>query len=252
MISSIRSNVAAALVLLAPLGAGLVAQPVAAQHRVAPAQPRITAMALNSDAGLAPGATLRLQVHGTPGARSTIVTLGHGVRVALREQAAGRYVGRYVVSRADRIDPTQRMTVRARWGERVVAQGFSFPPAFQALAMGSSERQARGRVAPRDGQLARDRRAPRIFDVRPEHGDSLVDTGRAIRLSARLSDDRSGVDPASVRLRIDGQDVTAGARVHGDELRYRDDLLRGRHTAELTVRDHAGNLARRVWTFDVV
>jgi hypothetical protein len=60
------------------------------------------------------------------------------------------------------------------------------------------------------------------------------------------------VDPRSVTLRVDGRDVTRNARIDGNEINYTDDLGRGRHTAELSVRDRAGNTARKVWSFEVI
>ena len=140
----LRKQVASALMLLAPLGAAFVAQPAAAQYapqyRVAQAeQGRITRLSLDSDAGLSPGATLRVQAHGTPDARFASVTLGSsGVRIALRERAPGEYVGTHVVRRGDRIDPRQAMTVRAGWGQGPVAVVFDYPASFQALAMGAA------------------------------------------------------------------------------------------------------------------
>jgi hypothetical protein len=140
---TVRKHVAAALMLLAPLGATLVAQPAAAQYapqyRVAQVAPgRIGNLSLNSDGGLSPGATLRLQAYGTPDARWATVNLGNGgVKVALRERAPGEYVGTHVIRRGERIDPRQSMTVRAGWGEGPVAVAFDFPPSFQSLAMGA-------------------------------------------------------------------------------------------------------------------
>ena len=339
MKTAIRKHAAAAL-LLVPLAAAMVAQPAHADHyRVAVAQPSITSMAVNSNAGLAPGAVLRLQLYATPGARWTSVALGDsGVRVPLREQTPGNYVGSYTVRRGDRIDPRQLMTARAGYGERIVTSQISYPPSFQALAMGGPaagpaiERfvmHARGPIEPgrelrfrlvgapggdawldipgvirgvdlqetrpgfyegsytvrrrdnldaftravatlRNGDQrsiarvqvrgggddygqgpARDVQAPRISDVTPDNGDRVSERGR-VHLSARLADEGSGVDPATVRLRIDGRDVTDEARITADEVRFRDDLDSGRHTAELQVRDRAGNVARKAWSFDVV
>lgn len=143
MQSTLRKNVAAAVLLLAPLGVALVAQPAAAQaapeYRVAQVAPgRINNLSVNSDAGLSPGATLRVQVYGTPDARWANATLGDsGVRVLLRERAPGEYVGTHVIRRGERIDPRQAMTVRAGWGEGPVAVAFDYPPSFQSLAMGA-------------------------------------------------------------------------------------------------------------------
>ncbi|HET8744492.1 MAG TPA: hypothetical protein VFM98_02730 [Ramlibacter sp.] len=140
---TLRKNAAAALLVLAPLGAAFVAQPAAAQYapqyRVAQVDPgRITNLSLDSDAGLAPGATLRVRVLATPDARFMNATLGNsGVRVALREREPGEYVGTHVIRRDERIDPRQAMTVRAGWGEGPVAVVFDYPPSFQALAMGA-------------------------------------------------------------------------------------------------------------------
>jgi len=95
----------------------------------------------------------------------------------------------------------------------------------------------------------RDERAPRIFDVTPDEGDRVSDRGWT-RISARFRDRGTGV--AAVSLRVDGRDVTGRARVDYDDIRYADNLQPGRHFAELVVRDHAGNTARRAWSFDVV
>jgi hypothetical protein len=46
--------------------------------------------------------------------------------------------------------------------------------------------------------------------------------------------------------------VTGDARISAEEVRFRDELADGRHTAELEVRDRAGNAARKAWSFDVV
>jgi hypothetical protein len=132
----LRTHVAA-LMLLAPMAA-MVASPATAQNAVVRAQPTITSMALNADHGLSPGSTLRFQLNAAPRARSATMTLGDsGIRVALRERSPGIYQGTHVVRRADRIDPTEFITARVTHGQRTVAQNFSYPAAFQALAMGA-------------------------------------------------------------------------------------------------------------------
>ena len=97
----------------------------------------------------------------------------------------------------------------------------------------------------------RDDRAPAIYDMTPSQGDRVSERGFT-RISARFNDERSGVDPRDVRLRIDGRDVTRRARIDHDDIRYADDLRPGRHFAELQVRDRAGNVARQAWSFQVV
>lgn len=241
---TIRTTVAAAL-LMAPAALTFLAESAVAQQRAA-SQPAIANVALNSDAALSPGATLRLQVSATPNARAATVTLGDsGITVPLRQQAAGTYTGSYVVRRSDRIDPTQRMTARLTFGERVYSRQFNYPPAFQALAAGARGEPARG-----ERQAARDQRSPDITDLTPANGERVGDR-RNTRVAARLSDEGSGVDPDSVRLRLNGRDVSDEARVTDDRVVFREDLDPGRYTAEVTVRDKVGNQTRKTWTFDV-
>ena len=98
-----------------------------------------------------------------------------------------------------------------------------------------------------------DRRGPEITDVTPYDGSRVFERGnRRTEISARIADTRSGIDYSSIRLRIDGRDVTRRARVDGNEVRLRDDLNPGRHVAELAVRDRAGNWSQRAWSFDVI
>lgn len=100
-------------------------------------------------------------------------------------------------------------------------------------------------------QRFHDQRPPQVFDLTPSSGDRVGDRGRT-EVSARFHDDRSGIDYRSVTLRVDGRNVTRQTRIDGNEVRYRSDLAPGRHTAEVTVRDRAGNLTRKSWTFAVV
>ena len=144
MKATLRKNAVAALMVIAPLGAVLVAQPAAAQYtaRVAQTQGQIRNMSLNSDGGLRPGATLRVEVHATPGARWANASLGDNVRVPLRERAPGEYVGTHVIRRSEHIDPTRLMTIRAGWGGGPVQLAFNYPASFQALAMGAAPMSA--------------------------------------------------------------------------------------------------------------
>jgi hypothetical protein len=244
MPSRLRSTVAAAL-LLAPAALTFLAEPAAAQQRAA-SQPAITNMVLNSDAGLSPGATLRVQVQATPNAKRATISLGEGVTVPLQQQGPGQYSGSYVVRRSDRIDPMQLMTARFTYGERVYSRQFNFPPAFQALSMG-----ARGEPRGEVRNARRDQESPDILDLMPANGERVGERGNT-RVGARLADAGSGIDPDSVRLRINGRDVSADARVTDDRVVLREDLDPGRYTAEVTVRDKVGNLTRKSWNFEVV
>lgn len=234
---SLRSAAAAAALLLAPLGAALVAQPVAAQHVYvnAPVDPstafieRVTVQVMSH--GRADDLHIRLV--GTPGARAFVRVPGLFDTMALEEVRPGVYEARRALRPHD--DPAaaaRAVGILENGTQRVTAQ---------AVFEGSRE-------AGRQWQR-RDDRAPDIADITPAQGERVSERGRT-RISARVSDDRSGVE--SVRLRIDGYDVSDRVRFDGDEIRYAENLRPGRHAAELQVRDRAGNVARRSWTFDVV
>lgn len=100
-------------------------------------------------------------------------------------------------------------------------------------------------------RVEHDQRAPSIFDLTPSQA-ARVDERGWTNVSARFNDDRSGVDPRSVVLRVDGRNVTSRARIDGNDVKYAENLRPGRHVAELVVRDRAGNVARRSWSFNVV
>ncbi|MBI3929381.1 MAG: hypothetical protein HY319_27795 [Armatimonadetes bacterium] len=70
---------------------------------------------------------------------------------------------------------------------------------------------------------------------------------------ARYSSAAAAIDPARVRLRVDGQDVTARADRRPDLVFYQppSPLTRGVYRVELQVGDAAGNLTRRHWEFSV-
>lgn len=192
---------ATAAMLLVPVAGAFVAQPAAAQERVIVAQPGIRSMALDSDQGLAPGATLRLQLYATPGARWSNVTLGDsGVRVALRERSPGNYVGSYVIRRGDRIDPTQAMTARAVYGDRTVVSSIAFPPGFQALAMGAPAAPAIERFVMNPHGRLEPGRELQFRLVGAPGGNAWLDIPGVIR-GVALQETRPGVYEGSYTIR---------------------------------------------------
>lgn len=232
MQTSVRTHLAAALLLL-PLGAALYATPAAAQHTavVAPAAasraPGIERFTVRPVGRLVAGRELRFRLVGAPGARASVDIPGVARDVALREMRPGVYEGSYTIRRRDDLSAFDRAVGTLRRGpDRVTAQ-----VALQERA---------------------DRSAPRITQVTPSTGARVAEGGRSTFIQARLSDDGSGVDTRSVRLVVDGLDVTADARITDDAVGYRERLGRGTHRAELVVRDRAGNESRSAWTFAVV
>ncbi|MBI5279419.1 MAG: hypothetical protein HY854_23505 [Burkholderiales bacterium] len=330
-------NQVAGLALLAPVGLAFVAQPAAAQQQVS--APRITGMSLNADNGLDPGSVLRIEVRGTPGGAASANFGKTDIRVGLRETESGVYRARYTVQRDDRIDPTSTINVRLTRGEVTTRHSFTYPPSFQALAMGAAAasppglqavvprierfttvpvarlepgRELRYRVHGAPGAVVtldipgvasdlpmreagpgvyegtytirqrddldafstaiatlrtgerwvmsrlerafvrdRDQRAPTISNLSPQQGDIVSPVGTTL-IAGELDDGAgSGVDPRSVRLVLNGRDVTPQVRVTPDRFEYRADLPPGHHTVDVTVRDFSGKVVSRTWRFDV-
>jgi hypothetical protein len=226
-----------ALALAIPAAAVLVSAPAAAQHAVVVTGPAIALPAptierfvLRTDGRVDPGEPLRFRLVGAAGGRAWVDIPGVVSGVPLTEIRPGVYEGAYVV----------------RWRDNAR----QFDDAVATLERGRGRATALVDVRGND-QAWRDHRGPLVTDYAPAHG-SRVDAQGRTRISARIQDDRSGAVMESVRLRVDGRDVTSFARIEGDEVRYREDLRPGRHTAEITVRDRAGNETRRAWYFDVV
>jgi hypothetical protein len=234
-----RYSIPAAALLLLPLGLAGVAGPAAAQPRpaVVAQASLIERFVMRPMGRLKAGDEVRFRVNGAASGRATVDIPGVASGILLQETRPGVYEGSYTIRRTDNLDAFAQSTATLqRDGLRQVAR---------------VETRGNGRNN-RDDRWDRDDRPPQISGITPAQHESVSERGR-VRIGARLDDEgRSGVDRDSVRLRVDGRDVTRGARITDDEVEYRaDDLRPGRHTAELTVRDRAGNEARRDWSFEV-
>lgn len=231
---AIRTSLAAAL-LLSPLAA-FVATPAAADYAYRVAAPSIAIpapviehFAVRPTGPVEPGRVIRFELHGTAGAHATLDIPGVARDLVMRETRQGVYEAGYVM--------------------RIGQQPQAFTRTVATLRNGPFAATAYARVEGR-GWRDGDQAAPRISDLTPIEGSRVHERGRT-EVSASFEDRRSGIDPSSVRIRIDGRDVTRHARIDRDGVRVAGDLDRGRHVAEVTVRDRAGNVASRTWSFDV-
>ena len=188
---------------------------------------QIERFSMRTEGRIEPGHELRFRLRGAPGADAWVDIPGVISGVDLAEVRPGLYEGAYTVRRRDDLA--------------------SFDRAVATLRNGSQRMTARV-VIDRDGP--RDDRAPQITELTPANGDRVSERGRT-QISARVTDEGSGIDAASVRMRIDGRDVSGDTRLVDNEVRYRADLEPGRYKAEVSVRDVAGNTTTKSWTFDV-
>jgi hypothetical protein len=98
---------------------------------------------------------------------------------------------------------------------------------------------------------AEDVEPPEITPVTPAPGGFVP--GPAPLVSAAFSDEGSGVDPTSVRLLVDGVDLTSEAEVSAEGITWVavEPLAEGLHLVAVDMADLAGNPAEASWAFTV-
>lgn len=94
----------------------------------------------------------------------------------------------------------------------------------------------------------RDQTTPTIISVEPSDNATVAQTRVAIK--ATYSDQRS-IDLKSVRLVLDGRDVSSQATVSDSSVSLILDLDPGQHVVLLKVRNTAGNEVSRAWQFTI-
>jgi hypothetical protein len=252
MKSTLRIQVAA-LALLAPLGAA-VAQQVQFGAPVIVAQAQaahIDRFVVRAEGQILTGSQLQFRVWGTPGGRVLLDVPSVMRNVVVPEVRPGVYEFNHVVRHTEYPDNFRLASVSLdRGGARHTAGAQIVDPreyAVERPVARPAERQAERVVERRP----RDTRPPQISDLTPSNGDRVRER-RTTEVSARLTDDESGIDRSTVVMRLNGRDVTKRVSFEGNEVSFRDDLDDGRYTAEVVARDKAGNFARRSWTFEVV
>ena len=258
MKSTLIAKAAAALMLLAPAGALFLALPAAAQGPAAvpfgaPAGSRIAIIERFELGGtVAAGNHVRFRLQGVPGGSATVEIPGVVGGQVMPEVSPGVY--ELATTVGAREDPRASLAAVATLrGAGTVASarlgGSASAPVYGSAEAAREEAFRRGHAPP--PHAFRDDRPPLITHLSPSNGQRVRDR-ELTRISAHFSDDGSGVDRGSVRLRVDGRDVTGRASVERDDVFYSDDLAPGRHVAEVIVRDRAGNVARQSWSFEVV
>lgn len=122
----------AALCILAPAAATLTALPASAIAQ--PAAPEVRSLEVNSDNGLTPGSRLRFRLEGSPNGQASIRIRGMQANIPLREVERGLYVGRYVITRADRIEEAAPIRATIRQGNRSATANYNIPEGIGNVA----------------------------------------------------------------------------------------------------------------------
>lgn len=116
---------AVVLSLLAPVAAATVAALPAAA--VAQQALEVRNLEVRTDGGVEPGSRLHFRMEATPRAQATVRIRGVRGNIALREVERGLYVGRYVVTRQDDIEPGAPIRASVRSGNRSAVARFTVP-----------------------------------------------------------------------------------------------------------------------------
>jgi hypothetical protein len=176
---------------------------------------------------LEPGTELVFRVVGTSRAKVSFTIAGVVRDQEMNETSPGTYEGRYTVRRNDKIPAGVAITALLKNGGQSVRSRLS-------------------------GGLVNDKQPPTVQNLFPV--DSSVATTDRPKISGVFDDGRgTGVDPKSVRIRFDSNDVTREAKITPESFNYQPSrsLLPGQYRVEVDLKDLSGNVGRSTWSFEV-
>ena len=174
---------------------------------------------------LEPGVDLRFHVEGTPGAKATVAIQGVNRDIPMKEVRPGQYEGTYTVRKLDHFPPSGNIVARLESGGQT----------------------ARTRLTQ---SFLADAKPPVLRNPSPRDGEA-VPPGQ-ISITGTFDDSGGvGVDPQSVRVLIDGRDVTRNSTITPQFFTYRADPGPGSHQVQVNARDMSGNEMRHSWRFTV-
>ena len=172
-----------------------------------------------------PGAELKLTMTGTPRGRASFTIENIVTNRTMEEVRPGVYEGVYTIRRQDNFTPALRVT---------------------------GSLQANGQMAREqlDRRLVNDNDPPGVSNVLPRDNEH-VPSSNTLTVSGTFDDARgTGVDPKTVKILLDGKDVTGQSTITSQNFSYRPvNLAPGNHTVEVRARDQVGNASRTNWSF---
>ena len=92
---------------------------------------------------------------------------------------------------------------------------------------------------------------PSITDLSPKDASTIYYSTPTI--SVKYSDDKSGIDKTTVKILVNAADVTAESTITDEGISYTPDAMitEGGVTVNIEVKDNAGNLATKEFSFDI-
>lgn len=205
----------------------LVSRAVAAAVDASPGPVAISAFTVAAKGALRAGDSFEVTLRGTPGGRATYDIGSYVLRLPLTETQAGVYTARYTVPVGVNFGQTQIFG-------RLTVAGVDAPRA----------------EAP--GQIAISTAPPQIVDIAPGNGRTTNNNRPSIFATYRSPTD-VGINPSSVTISVNGQDVTASATRTDGFITYSPGFPLGEGPVQVVVHvsDRAGNAQSRAWSFTI-
>lgn len=193
-----------------------------------PATVSITSFESSASGWLRPGAPVTFTLVGSPGGVATFQIPGVTGEIPMTEARPGQYVGTWT-------PPT---------GEQAPLN-IGKAGAIARLRIGTAERLIQA-----GSSVSFDNQPPKITAVAPEPNGKITRSQPSI--TAVFDDGTgSGLNPDSVVLRLDGQNITRQATVTNGFIAFKPAtrLEPGPHTISVAAADRAGNAVERSWAF---
>jgi hypothetical protein len=205
----------------------IVSRAIAADPKASPGPVAIAALTVAAKGALRAGDSFDVTLRGTPGGRATYDIGSYVTALPLTETQAGVYTARYNVPMGVNFGQTQIFG-------RLNVGGIDAPRAEAATLIAIS-------TAP-----------PQIVDIAPGNGRT-TNNNRPSIFATYLSPTDVGIDPASVAISVNGQDVTAAATRTDGFVTYSPGAPLGEGLVQVIVRvsDRAGNAQSRAWSFTI-
>ena len=174
---------------------------------------------------LDPGVDLKFTLVGTPGGRASVGIQGVNRDVPMKEVKPGHYEASYTVRRLDHFPPSGNIVGRLDIGGQVARMRLTQP-------------------------LVVDAKPPVLRNLSPKENDS-VPLG-PLTIGGTFDDSGGvGVDLKTVRITVDGRDVTQNAEITPQFFSYRVTPPSGTHHVQVTAQDLRGNAMRHSWSFTI-
>ena len=210
----------------------LLAGQSATSAPVSPPSIRIESVNYSGPNPFGPGSRVTVSMRATGGGAATFHLFGVTTDIGMRELRGAGYTG---------VTSMYTGTYVVRPGDGVRNAGL-----FASLTARGVELMAAG-----SRTITIDGRPPQVTSHYPLPGARLANARPNIAID--LIDTESGVNPASVRLFVNGQNVTGRASISATSVTYNPEapFQPGPVRVELTVADRVKNTLRLAWTFQI-